>query len=274
MKKRFDPDELQRRLAASVPASVLRQARREVTPPPGKALNIQVIIPSGRQVWPVKFCMSVISLLSYTFGNPISVPMAMNIMSRQGSILISNRETLVHEALDQGATHLMFLDDDHVFPAHALHWLFRHNEPIVFTNYVRRTFPVYPVAFAADSEDPDARGHFLYTKPGDKGLVEVASTGFGVGLVNADVFRNIEEPWFDMQWRKNASGKWVVDPAEDIYFCRKARAAGYKVYVDQELSNMVSHIGEFEFTNIMAQELTEEALDYIKSNLPEQGAVQ
>ena len=273
MKKRFDPNELQRRLAANVPA-VLRQARQEVTPPPGKALNIQVIIPSGRQVWPVKFCMSVISLLSYTYGNPISVPMAMNIMSRQGSILISNRETLVHEALDQGATHLMFLDDDHVFPAHALHWLFRHNEPIVFTNYVRRTFPVYPVAFAADSEDPDARGHFLYTKPGDKGLVEVASTGFGVGLVNADVFRNIEEPWFDMQWRKNASGKWVVDPAEDIYFCRKARAAGYKVYVDQELSNMVSHIGEFEFTNIMAQELTEEALDYIKSNLPEQGAVQ
>ena len=248
----------------------LMEAAGKILNPKGEKplVNLQILIPSGSNQWPVKFAMSLIGMLLQTQQNPLTTPMGVNILSRQGSILIQNREQLVTQALAAGGTHLLFLDDDHVFPSHALHYLFRHNEPIVFTNYVRRTFPVYPVAFSQASEDPDERGHFIYTRPGDKGLVEVASTGFGLGLVHADVFRKIPEPWFAMEWRKNNSGKWVVDPAEDIYFCRKARKAGYKVYIDQELSQSVTHIGEFEFSNLMAEQLTDEALAYIKFNLP------
>jgi GT2 family glycosyltransferase len=48
--------------------------------------------------------------------------------------------------------------------------------------------------------------------------------GFGCCLIKASVFRNLAPPWFVYDVGKNKG--------EDIYFCEKARDAGYEIWVD------------------------------------------
>ena len=40
---------------------------------------------------------------------------------------------------------------------------------------------------------------------------------------------------------------WGCFIGEDMYFCREAQKAGFKVYIDHDLSKQVRHIGVLEF---------------------------
>lgn len=68
----------------------------------------------------------------------------------------------------------------------------------------------------------------------DDALVEVKATGAAFMLVKRRVFDAIEPPWFE--GTEDGFG-------EDFAFCRKARAAGFKVYVDRSV--IVTHMPTF-----------------------------
>jgi GT2 family glycosyltransferase len=63
-------------------------------------------------------------------------------------------------------------------------------------------------------------------------LIEVDAVGTGIMLIRKKVFKELPEPWF---YFKN-------DFSEDIMFCKEAKKAGYKIYVDTTLS--VGHVGD------------------------------
>jgi len=42
------------------------------------------------------------------------------------------------------------------------------------------------------------------------------------------VFESLSEPWFETPWRTDKRG-YI---GEDVFFCRKARAAGFRIYIE------------------------------------------
>lgn len=170
------------------------------------------------------------------------------VFSVQGSILPEVRTRLVAQAAKWGATHMLFLDDDMRFPRDVVTCLLRHNVPIVGANYSRRTHPLYTTAYKADKSGQ------LLTRPGDKGLVEVSHVGTGCLLIDMRVFELIDLPYFAFEY--DPEGRMCQ--GEDVYFCHKAAAAGIKVYVDQELSQHVKHIGDWEYDHNQALLVHEE----------------
>lgn len=150
------------------------------------------------------------------------------------SNVVRARTELVRVALEWGADHLLWLDSDQTFPASTLTRLLGIGQPIVGCNISTRAEPCQPNA-------RDAGGQPIFTTPdaAARGVVqEVGWLGFGVLLTAAEVFAKLPEPWFLMPEEQG------VIVGEDYYFCRQARAAGYRIYADHALSMQVGHIGE------------------------------
>lgn len=153
-----------------------------------------------------------------------------------GSYINNNRTLLVHEAVKQGASHILFIDSDMRFPPDALERLLKHNKDIVASNAKSRT---------ADSWCAFKQGKQVSSE-GKKGLEEVETVGFGVVLIKTEVFtsklRALPPHIFSMPF-DNSTGKFV---GEDVYFCTIARENGYKIWIDHDLSQEVKHTGTVE----------------------------
>jgi hypothetical protein len=57
-------------------------------------------------------------------------------------------------------------------------------------------------------------------------VINIDVPGMGCVLYNADIFRKLDEPWFDL--KQGGYG-------QDVYFYRKVKDAGIKVYVDTKV---------------------------------------
>jgi len=64
---------------------------------------------------------------------------------------------------------------------------------------------------------------------GDR-LVEVDYTGFGFILVKAGVFEALPYPWFKQEMEVINNDVYYL--SEDIGWCKRVKALGYKIYVD------------------------------------------
>lgn len=164
----------------------------------------------------------------------------------QTSLLYEGRHRLVEDLKTKGVAKILWIDTDMRFPKEALHMLLRHNQPIVGCNYVSRRPPFRFTAATLDNKP-------LETRPGDKSLVEVGHLGFGLVLTDMSVFED-NGPWFAFEWTRDTEANRWAPVGEDVWFCREARARGHKIYVDQELSNAIGHVGEFEYNpEVMVQ---------------------
>lgn len=170
-----------------------------------------------------------------------------------GSVLILNRTTIVREAIAKDATHILFVDGDMNFTPHAPRLLMERHLPIVGCNYLRSTLPLQFTAKGLDGQERAISGHKIE---------EVGGLGFGMILIETEVFKQIPEPWFDMVWGGEGSvnsGGQLGLTGEDYYFCNKARAHGFKVMVDNEASSQIQHISRMTLDHRMvskAQEAT------------------
>ena len=165
----------------------------------------------------------------------------------QTSMLAEGRQKLVEDLKAKEVAKCLWIDTDMRFPKEGLHMLLRHNLPIVGVNYVSRR-PPFRFTAAKDQK-------YLETKPGETGLVEVEHLGFGFLLTDMSIFDG-DGPWFSFDWyRDEQDGNKWKQIGEDVFFCREMRARGHKVYVDQELSNAIGHIGEFEYNSAVMQQV-------------------
>lgn len=155
-----------------------------------------------------------------------------------GTLIVNQRTNLAREAMDMGCTHVLYIDSDMRFPKDGLDRLLAHDKPIVAANYCTRKFPLKPVAFGDDYTEER-----VVTKPDSTGLEPIASIGMGFMLIKTEVFEKIGMPYFMIGF----SQKTQEYTGEDIYFCRKARAAGFDVFLDHDLSKEIGHTGEMDF---------------------------
>ena len=161
-----------------------------------------------------------------------------SLLNIQGTLIVNQRTDLAKQAVKMGASHILYLDDDMRFPADTLDRLLAHDKGVVAVNYPTRKFPIQPVAFANDTDLTR-----VHTNADSTGLEEVASVGMGVMLVKAEVFDKIGLPYFMIGY----SAKNEEFTGEDIFFCRKARQAGYQIYIDHDLSKEIKHTGSLDF---------------------------
>jgi hypothetical protein len=158
-----------------------------------------------------------------------------------GTLIASQRMELARQALEEKADYLLWLDSDMRFPRETIGHLMLRDKPIVAANYATRRMPVKPVAMM----DNDGEIGRVYTAPDSEGLQPVDYIGMGVMMVKREVFEKVEAPWFAIPY--STVGQHYI--GEDVFFCRKAREAGYEVLVDHDLSHQVKHIGTFEYSH-------------------------
>jgi len=86
-----------------------------------------------------------------------------------------------------------------------------------------------------------------WTQEHHTGLLEVTSCGFGLMLIDMRVFDALgDAPWFQFT---PMPPDFVKTETEDVFFCRKVREKGMPIVIDQDLSKLIAHIGDWEYTN-------------------------
>ncbi|MBI2082284.1 MAG: hypothetical protein HYT76_01825 [Deltaproteobacteria bacterium] len=151
-------------------------------------------------------------------------PRGSELMVFQGALVDRARNHLVEQMLSHANqfTHLFFLDADIAPRPDALAQLLSRNLPIVSGLYRKRTPPHEPMAFIK------AKKGFIPISERGPALQEVDRVGGGCLLIRRDVFRKMKPPWFVNGWTKKGH------VSEDFYFCDKAHACGYKIFLDRE----------------------------------------
>jgi hypothetical protein len=165
---------------------------------------------------------------------------AVSLKISQGTLIANQRAELSLDAMAEGCTHILFIDSDMRFPQDMIERLLKHDLDIVATNCARRRMPTGPTA-QLYKENGDRE--LVWTMPESTGLQEVGSVGMGVMLIKKNVFAALSEPWFETPWRVDKRG-YI---GEDVFFCQKAAAAGFKIWIDHDVSKEIGHIGTFEF---------------------------
>lgn len=160
-----------------------------------------------------------------------------------GTLIFDQREKLAAEAIKEGADYILWIDADMRFPKNTIEVLLAHDKPIVGVNATTRTMPVRPTAknLEIDFDKKENTWHPIVSK-NRTDLEEVTAIGCGVMLVKREVFEKTPRPWF---WFQNIPGDKLL--GEDVYFCVKAYDAGFKTYLDHNLSNMIGHVGRYTF---------------------------
>lgn len=151
-----------------------------------------------------------------------------------GCYIEENRNGIVGFALDVEKAnnaqfdYFLWIDSDMVFPDDALLRLLAHDKDIVGANYRTRQPPYSFAGWYLDGGD----GQVL-----DPGLHRMSHLPAGLMLVKFDIYRKLAAPWYRAPQAKG-------EDRDEVYFCNRARKAGYEIWCDHDLTKQVVHIGE------------------------------
>lgn len=197
---------------------------------PPRLPKVVVLIPSS-DTFKADMGMSLAGMTAYSMYGA-----SMALINEKSSMITKARNSLVQKALDLGAEWMLFVDSDMTFPADALLRLLAHEKDIVGATYAKRVPPY------------ETLGHFLgEARQLEGGLIEADFMPGGFLLINADVFRKMTDPererqlWFHEDYSDTGPDGVM---SEDYVFCRSARAAGYQIWCDLDLTGQITHIGE------------------------------
>jgi hypothetical protein len=199
--------------------------------------NYIAVCTPARDMVHTMFTYDLVNLVCY---HTLNTNDAISLKISEGTLIANQRAELSLDAMREGCSHLLFIDSDMRFPQDMISRLLAHDVDIVATNCARRRMPTGPTA-QVYKENGDRE--LVWSMPESTGLQEVGSVGMGVMLIKAGVFKALSEPWYETPWRSDKRG-YI---GEDVFFCKKAREAGFKIWIDHDVSKEIGHIGTFEF---------------------------
>ena len=133
---------------------------------------------------------------------------------------------------------IVWLDSDSVFAPEHVQRLLNHNVDIVAGLQMMEGGKGFTCS-KWDDEFFQKNGYMEFYTPesikeaekDENGLVSVDYSGFGLMTIKKGVFERMEYPWFRAELTQYDNG--VQDICmEDVYFCKTAKALGFKVHVD------------------------------------------
>lgn len=207
-----------------------------------KVFHLGIGIPSGDH-WLADFALSVMS----TVGNLKSKPLPgyddcmVSILNIKSSILPKQREDIVDRAFDMECDYLLWADSDQTFPGDTVRRLMTSGKDIIGCNIAMKMVPSLPTARSYSVKYPEV-GDIVYTGPESTGIEKIWRLGFGIMLINMEVFKKLDRPYFNFSWSKDRGHK-----GEDWAFCEAAEKVGYEIWVDHDVSKEVFHLGTYAF---------------------------
>lgn len=197
-------------------------------------MSVCILTPCGGYNVSVKWAQNVANMVAYSWLNGLRV-YQMGITERMvvdwaRNDLARKAREHANEYTGKSFTHLLWLDDDHVFNPDLACWLAREDRDMVSALYYGRTPPHYPVVYIHAKDDDKEFKHYPIVEVPDN-LFECDAVGFGALLMKRDVLDRVPEPWFTIDWKAG----------EDIAFCKKAKDHGIGIYCDGRYK--LGHIG-------------------------------
>jgi hypothetical protein len=197
-------------------------------------MSVVILTPCGGYQSAFKFVKSAVNLVAYSWLHGLKV---YQMGGTERMVVHWARNELaravrgkINEYTGKPFTHVLWLDDDHVFNPDLALYLARHKDlDVVSALYFGRTEKHLPVVYVKDDNADPYKHYPLIEVPPN--LCEVDAVGFGACLMRIDVLDRVPEPWFKF----NECG-------EDIYFCVHAKRAGVRIWCDG--SYMLGHIGD------------------------------
>lgn len=192
-------------------------------------MRLMIAIPTGDRVR-YEFCESLANLCKSLAENGIDF----DIRFHEGSAVYMARETLGVAAIDEGYTHVLWLDSDMSFVPDLFYILKDMGEPFVTCIYRSRRPPYMICLF-----DNLTAGTRLQSVPNEK--FEVDGCGFGVVLMETRVLAEVHrkyltcfEPFDGMgedmamckRWRNLGGSIWATPDAVADHGCNVVLRAG------------------------------------------------
>lgn len=169
----------------------------------------------------------------------LALPAHSGISVRSGEPFDVARNAACQLALERGFQYLMFLDDDVIPPPDTFQRLAAPGADIISGLYYRRKEPICPVAMTV----PPGGGPPIWVTTWNppNSTVEVDLVGAGCLLLHRRVLERIPAPWFVWEIGKEPAVEGRNAMSEDFAFCMKAKAAGFRVYLDTSIQ--CDHVG-------------------------------
>lgn len=153
-----------------------------------------------------------------------------------------NRNLIVQQAHGDW---IWFVDDDHTFPPDTLMRLLSGNVDIISPLCLSRKPPFRAYAYRVNPDTGRYDG-VPYTTLPSTGIHAYDAVGSGALLVRRRVFEALQYPWFE-------EGKTSPDAlGEDLYFCSKAREAGFSIWLD--VDTRIGHMTPIEVWPAQAED--------------------
>jgi hypothetical protein len=153
------------------------------------------------------------------------------------SNLSNGREAVLSEATGRGFTHLLFVDDDMMFPPETARRLAAAKRAVIGVNYV--------------TKDPSGPKPTVLGLDGSyrnsakcAGIEEVGGMGLGLVLIRLKAVEDIPAPRFPVQW----SPQHQLYRGEDYAFCDILAERKVRLYCDHDLSKEIGHVGSFVYS--------------------------
>lgn len=207
-------------------------------------INVVVVVPS-MSTWHAEFAMSLLGMVMYFQNNHVkgATLQMIRVVNKRGSILPNLRLQGLKAAKEVGATHILWLDSDHEFQPSLLNDLLKHEKDVVAANCAVKTLPSMPTARAFNPED--LKGDPVYTDWNSHGLQRVWRIGTGIMLMSERAFKQIPHDAFAMSYIESTDSY----RGEDWGVCEALEKAGCPIFIDHDVSNECSHIGNFKYTH-------------------------
>lgn len=177
--------------------------------------------------WEADFGLSLATTAANLVGTSQSLK-ALRIVKSEGSIASDGRNDLAKNAIEHGATHILWLDTDMRFDPSNVKTMIDRDVDFVACDYKKRIAPHDTIAVDLDDK---------LVEPGT-GLVEVKQVGLGLTLMRTSILEKMTYPWSGFFTHENGT----LD--DSVWLCRNARKAGIKLFVDRDATKGVGHVGK------------------------------
>lgn len=170
---------------------------------------------------------------------------------KKATYIHTARNTLVYDAVDLGATHLMFIDADMSFSSESFNKLIKHgldlDADIIGGLYVSRYDEKRNIVKSVvKNKEGEMVLEDIKEIPQFDNPFEVDAIGTGFMLINMRVFQELNPPFFFYTSPKSFGLKEVAFPrnelGEDVVFCLYARQHGFKILCDPTFE--LGHVGK------------------------------
>lgn len=166
------------------------------------------------------------------------------------------RNRIAQRSLDLGVDYVLMVDNDVVLPKDALTNLMDDLKDVCLGYYAHRdTDNLYRGrTCVCKLKMPDGRGYFNYPleseytaeeliklREAGEYKIRIHGGGMGCAFIKADVFRELEYPWYDWVNYKDGNRGML---SEDLFFCELCKARRIRIFTDSRVAcgHMLRHV--------------------------------